>query len=103
VLGHPPAAVPRGEGFAELGLDSLGAIELRTQLERALECRLPATLAFDYPTVDALVAHLAERLAGPPAPADAPPETRDLDDLTHDEIAALLAGELSASAEGKDP
>jgi acyl transferase domain-containing protein/acyl carrier protein len=103
VLGHPPAAVPRGEGFAELGLDSLGAIELRTQLERALECRLPATLAFDYPTVDALVAHLAERLAGPPAPADAPPDTRDLDDLTHDEIAALLAGELGAAEKGTNP
>jgi acyl transferase domain-containing protein/acyl carrier protein len=98
VLGHPPASVPRGEGFAELGLDSLGAIELRTQLERALECRLPATLAFDYPTVDVLVAHLAEQLAGPPAP-----DMRDLDDLSHDEIAALLAGELGSAAEGTNP
>jgi acyl carrier protein len=103
VLGHAPGTFPRAQGFADLGMDSLGAIELRTNLEQALGCRLPATLAFDYPTVEALVAHLAERLAAPPTPADAPPDARDLDDLTRDEIAALLASELSASAEGKDP
>jgi acyl transferase domain-containing protein/acyl carrier protein len=103
VLGRPPAAVPRGEGFAGLGLDSLGAIELRTQLEGALECRLPATLAFDYPTVAVLVAHLTDLLAEPSDPAPAPPGTRDLDGLTRDELAALLADELGAAEEGNTP
>jgi myxalamid-type polyketide synthase MxaB len=103
VLGQPPAAVPRGEGLAGLGLDSLGAIELRTQLERVLECRLPATLAFDYPTVAALAAHLTDLLAEPSDPAQAPPDTRDLDDLTRDELAALLADELGAAEEGNTP
>jgi acyl carrier protein len=98
VLGQPRRSVPHDRGFADLGMDSLGSIELRTQIEQALECRLPATLAFDYPTVDALVAHLSDRFA-----AHAPPETRDLNDLTRDELAALLAAELSALEEDNHP
>jgi acyl carrier protein len=103
VLGHPRESVPRTQGFADLGMDSLGSIELCTQLERALECRLPATLAFDYPTVDALVAHLSDRLSAPAAPAHAPLDTRDLDDLSRDEIAALLAAELGPVEKGSNP
>jgi acyl carrier protein len=94
VLGHPPEAVPTDRGFADLGLDSLGAIELRAQAERALQLPLPATLAFDHPTVDALAAHLAGLLQ--PAP-----EAPGLDGLTRDEIAALLAHELAADEGGQ--
>jgi acyl carrier protein len=101
VLGHAPAAVSRRRGFADLGMDSLGAIELRTRLEQALECRLPTTLAFDFPTVEALVAHLSERLWPPPPPADAPPDLGSLDGLSRDELAALLADELDALERGK--
>jgi hypothetical protein len=86
--------LPRDQGFAAFGMDSLGAIELRTHLEQALGCRLPATLAFDYPTVEALVAHLLDRL---PRQAGAPPEPDDLENLTRDEIAALLASELNTT------
>jgi NAD(P)-dependent dehydrogenase (short-subunit alcohol dehydrogenase family) len=39
VLGHPAYAIPRAQGFADLGMDSLAAIELRTRLEKALDCR----------------------------------------------------------------
>jgi acyl transferase domain-containing protein/acyl carrier protein len=102
VLGHAPEALPRAQGFAELGMDSLGAIELRTHLEHALGCRLPATLAFDYPTVDALVAHLLERLPPRPGPADVPTGTDDLDHLTREELAALLASELSTLEKGRN-
>jgi myxalamid-type polyketide synthase MxaB len=92
VLGHPAGSIPRTQGFAHLGMDSLGAIELRTRLEQALDCRLPTTLAFDFPDVEALTAYLLDAVGLGAGPAD-----ESLENLTQDEIAALLAGELGAS------
>ncbi len=75
-------------------MDSLASIELRLRLEQALECRLPTTVAFDFPNVEALTAHLLDvtRLQADSAHAA-------LDDLTRDELAALLARELETSVE----
>jgi acyl carrier protein len=53
------AAVPSAEtGFTDLGMDSLMALELRRELERALHCALPATVAFEYPTAATLTTYL---------------------------------------------
>lgn len=43
------AEIREEAGFFDLGMDSLMAIELRRQLERAIGHELPATLAMDYP------------------------------------------------------
>ena len=37
-----------------MGMDSLTAMEVRTKLQASLAVSLPATLAFDYGTLDAL-------------------------------------------------
>jgi acyl transferase domain-containing protein/acyl carrier protein len=108
VLGHPARSVPRTQGFAHLGMDSLAALELRTRLERALDCRLPTTLAFDYPDVATLAAHLLEvqsgRLHEPrPAPGADLPGDAALEGLSREEIAALLARELGSPEEGNPP
>jgi acyl carrier protein len=63
VLGLDAAEIidPR-QPLQELGLDSLTAVELRNMLGNGLklERSLPATLVFDYPTINALTEFLAQ-------------------------------------------
>ncbi|MFD7455080.1 beta-ketoacyl synthase N-terminal-like domain-containing protein, partial [Kitasatospora sp. NPDC059827] len=66
--------IPPGRSFHELGFVSLTAVELRNRLIAVTGLRLPAAVAFDHPTPEALGRHLLGRLAGTEAPADeAPP------------------------------
>src|SRR5690606_21074846 len=44
------------------GLDSLMGLELRNRLETEFDLTLPASLAWNHPTMHALAAHLLERL-----------------------------------------
>ncbi|KDD71314.1 hypothetical protein H632_c5313p0, partial [Helicosporidium sp. ATCC 50920] len=46
------------------GLDSLESVELRDALSSAFAIKLPGTLVFDYPTVDALAGFLVDAAAG---------------------------------------
>ena len=52
------------EGFRDLGMDSLMAVDLRNRLQRSLGCTLPATVAFDHPNVDALAAYIGGEVLG---------------------------------------
>ncbi len=87
VLKVDESTVDTSVPLAGQGFDSLMALELRRRLERSLELELPATVAFRFPTVEAMVPYLAERMgveleaaapepvrvpapAGPAAPAD---------------------------------
>jgi len=45
--------------LAEVGLDSLMAIELRNMLSTSIERQLPPTLLFDYPTIESVYSYLA--------------------------------------------
>lgn len=45
--------------LAEVGLDSLMAIELRNLLSTSIDRQLPPTLLFDYPTIESVYSYLA--------------------------------------------
>jgi malonyl CoA-acyl carrier protein transacylase len=60
VMGLDPSQpVNLQQGFFALGMDSLMSMELRNRLQTSLECSLPSTLTFKYPTIEALVDYLA--------------------------------------------
>ncbi|WP_344261302.1 beta-ketoacyl reductase, partial [Streptomyces sodiiphilus] len=64
VLGYTgPSDVEEDRGLLDLGFDSLTAVELRNQLGKATELRLPVTLLFDYPTSKAIAGYLEEQMA----------------------------------------
>jgi acyl carrier protein len=93
VLGFDPSTQISGrQGFFDLGMDSLMAVELKSRLEANLSISLPATVAFDYPTLDALGTYLSDLLLEKTtntAAADS-----ELDSMSTDEISTLLAQEL---------
>uniref|UniRef100_UPI000AF50C4F SDR family NAD(P)-dependent oxidoreductase n=1 Tax=Streptomyces lushanensis TaxID=1434255 RepID=UPI000AF50C4F len=85
VLGHPDTdAVGPERSFRDLGVDSLGAVELRNQLNAVTGLSLSATLVFDHPTPTALGEHVLRRLV----PDEGPGSGADPEEA---EIRALLA------------
>ncbi|KIX76544.1 hypothetical protein SF12_18330 [Streptomyces sp. MBRL 601] len=73
VLGHQEVdGVAARSGFAELGFDSLTAVEIRGRIAQATGLALPNSMIFDYPTPAALAAHLAEEIAAYVTPSADP-------------------------------
>jgi len=64
VLGRSPDTVDVDRPFKALGLDSLGAVELRNRLKQATGVRLPSTLVFDHPTPAAVAVLLRGEVEG---------------------------------------
>jgi acyl transferase domain-containing protein len=107
VLGlDQPTQLNPQQGLFDMGLNSLSAVELANRLGASLGRSLPATLVFEYPTVEALTDYLATESrqwepATAPAPeqkrdGDAPPATNvaELEQLSEEEAEALLLKRL---------
>jgi myxalamid-type polyketide synthase MxaE and MxaD len=92
VLKVAPARLEPRRTLGDMGLTSLLAIELRNRLEAALHRPLSATLAWNYPTLEAITAHLLDepRVAAPaPAPRSLPADLAAVAAMSDE--AALLA------------
>jgi microcystin synthetase protein McyG len=103
-----PLRVDLQRPLQELGLDSLMAVELRNRLGPAIERTLPPTLLFEFPTVAALTAYLADEAlrldegeAGEPAPTPGRtlPETIP---LSEDDLAAILLRKIESLGRAQD-
>jgi acyl carrier protein len=110
IMGLSPRAFGNTEtGFFEMGMDSMMAVELKKRLERGLRLSFPATLAFDFPTVEVLAAHilrtagLSPRRPARPAEGHARLDERsvagDVQDTPHPLVESLINQELKALEE----
>jgi len=90
VLGLSGATtVPAEAPLQDLGLDSLMAVELRNRLSALAETTLPTTLAFDYPSPEA-IATLLLRQAFAELSADGGPESRPTGALSDPQVREVL-------------
>jgi acyl carrier protein/NAD(P)-dependent dehydrogenase (short-subunit alcohol dehydrogenase family) len=93
VLGLDAAHAPNPrQGFTDIGLDSLMAVELSNRLQKSLDRRLPSTLTFEYPTMEVLTQYLAKDVLGI-AVVDLPAKTKQRPD-TSKETAADAVDEI---------
>jgi acyl carrier protein len=115
VLGLNAARLDVRQGLFDLGLDSLMSVDLKSRLERSLGRKLPTTLTFNYPTVEAMADFLFRELGlddrseTPEMPlettsaADGGAGDEAFEKLSEDELASLLAEKLAGiGAFGKD-
>ncbi|WP_347879291.1 SDR family NAD(P)-dependent oxidoreductase [Burkholderia sp. BCC0419] len=85
--------------FAEMGLDSLGAVEIVRDLNHAFGLNLDSVLVYDHPTIDALVDHVAAAQAASDgliaialdAPAQPAAATREAVDPAREAVAMPLS------------
>ena len=85
-------------GLFDMGMDSLMSVELKSRLEATAGARLPSTLTFNYPNIGALTDYLVREVLDPAAAVGEHPAGTTValrDDLSEDELAALLAAKLS--------
>jgi acyl carrier protein len=107
VLRLDAEALSADQRLMDLGVDSLMAVELRNLLVAglAVDRKLPATLIFDYPTIESIASFIRcevlQLVAAPPSGlADATSPTADsaavLESMDEDEVEALLNKTLGA-------
>lgn len=113
VLRLSPSRIHGDAPLDALGIDSLMGLELRNRLEASLGLILPATLIWRYPTIAALIPYLAREMEIPldssaASRADSEEQNNnqtsvlaELEQLSEDEVEALLIQKLETIEEGR--
>jgi polyketide synthase 12 len=119
VLKLDPARVAPDEPLAGMGIDSLMALELRKRLETSLGITLPATVAWRFPTLQAMTPFLAEQMGialhgdaesvpvsragagGSGGPEQEQVDLAELEGLSDLDMEALLLAKLADLDEGR--
>lgn len=68
-LDRAPHEIDASTALADYGLDSVSALGLCGDIEDRFQFDVEPTVAYDYPTVEAVAGYLAERLAERESPA----------------------------------
>jgi phthiocerol/phenolphthiocerol synthesis type-I polyketide synthase B len=89
-----PLMVDPSAGFFQCGMDSLMSVTLKRALGESLGETLPASVIFDYPTVDGLTEYLAGVLPEMIEIAE-PEDVDDYDEFSDDELLQQLSERLS--------
>ncbi|MCW2517095.1 MAG: polyketide synthase family protein [Mycobacterium sp.] len=89
-----PHSLDPHAGFFHFGMDSLMSVTLQRALTASMGVTVPTSVVFDYPTVDALVGHLAATLPEL-GEENRPPAGDAYDDLTEDELLQQLSERLA--------
>jgi acyl carrier protein len=61
LIDQPETAIEIGQPFSSFALDSVATIGLTGTLQEWLGIKLPATLLWEYPSIESLARHLAAR------------------------------------------
>ncbi len=91
-LAMDPTELDTGQTFLSYGLDSVQAMSMVGDLEAKFSRRLAPTLAWDYPTIDAMAEHLADQLRSEAVAPHMAVQSGTKPDAPRKEIESLLAG-----------
>ena len=102
VLKQDPALVGEDAPLASMGFDSLMSLGLRKRMEREFGVDLPATVVWQFPTIEVIAGHIGgllfDAVADEPVEAPAParePEEVNLDAMSQADLEALLLAEIN--------
>jgi acyl transferase domain-containing protein/SAM-dependent methyltransferase len=107
---NPANAPDRRQRLMDFGVDSLMAVELRNRLTKGLGLPepLPATLIFDYPTIEVIARYLANKIFDNAKASPSMEETKDpfsvrqaeIEELSEEETEAMLLKKLKDFSNG---
>jgi hypothetical protein len=99
IMDSPGTAVESTTPLADVGFDSLMALELRNSLAAAAALDLPASFVFDYPTADALTARLLHLVCRDPATTPSAASVQTSVSSLINEVSALSDADVEAELE----